>query len=104
MTIINYKKDTSKFTIHISDVLTEKHIEFLKKFEPSKQYNERVEFSMDELFKSDGEDDWEGSYRLYLDLSGWGFLKEIFDHHDNKQVSQLTDFGRILLNKINGKS
>jgi hypothetical protein len=102
MTIIDYKQDTGKFTIHISDVLDEAHVELLKRFEPSEKYD-RVEFSMDELFKQNDEDDWRESHQLYWDLSGWGFLEEIYDHHDNKQVSRLTELGRILLNKINGK-
>jgi hypothetical protein len=101
MTIVDYKKDTGKFSIHISDVLTETHIDQLKRFTTKKQY-ETIEIPLDELFRQEDVDNdlWQKMYHLYWELTEWGFLEQKYDNHEEKEVVKLTDLGKIILSKM----
>lgn len=99
MKIVDYNKDTKRFTVHFSDELSDDHIEFLKLFQrPS---NDSVALNLDELWKSFKDDDsFQQNHTVYFDLCNWGFLEDTYDHHDKRAKVHLTELGRIMLKKI----
>jgi len=90
MTIIDYKKETGEFHIHIFDTLSPGHISFLQKFATTDNNSNE----MKDLFDDDI------SHKLYYDLCDCGFLEVIYDHSIEKTVVRLTKFGKKIIEKI----
>lgn len=98
MTIIDYKKETGEFHIHVYDKILPSHIDFLKRFIPKNKKNSDISIDMGELFKDD--DSFGDIHRLYYDLTDWGFLEMVYDQSEEKSTVRLTGIGKKIFEKL----
>lgn len=87
--VINFDKSTKTFDIHHVGSLKDEHIMILHKFLINN------DIPLDELV---GRDSDMFQYSLkYVELVEWGFLKDVFDHVQNKTFVNITPIGSALL-------
>ena len=103
MTVIDYKKDTGEFHIHVFDKLSKHHIDFLQQFIPKNEKSNYITIDMNDLFKDDDSDsfkNFQGIHKTYFELTDWNFLESRYDHSTEKSVVQLTSMGKKIIEKF----
>lgn len=94
MTIIDYKKDTGEFHIHVFGKISQLHIDFLKRFIPKSKKSDDISIGVGSIFENDDQ------HETYFDLISWGFLEDRYDHSIDELVVQLTSIGKKIIEQF----